>query len=245
MKKLLPLLVALSGLGLTSPGCLVSSKDSSQLVITGVAAVQPPDCIITPSTTVFRGRGVVDLNVASAYLIPVILTNNMPNNANPLQGTTDGRTAIIEGFKLSYRLDGFSASLQPRYVHQTVVVGSSGGKSGAGVIALNSVDIDILRGDAAFRRTTVDPLTGRFITNRFGLVIVNLQATGRLTDGSKIASTEISYPIDVCRGCLQQPLPPENDCDPTTQAEPPDVTPVCNPGQDASMDFCSYEQLAR
>jgi hypothetical protein len=102
-------------------------------------------------------------------------------------------------------------------------VESGGGSATVGVNVLGQAQIDQLRADPTITQ------------DRPSLVLVNLIIDGRMTGGGHISSTEVTFPITVCRGCLRKPLEPAT-CPADTAA-----IDVCNPGQDEPMDCAAYD----
>jgi len=219
--------LAMFALGLALAGCLVGNNGS--LVILGAApgSLEGTQCLApSPNTDQFRSGGVLDLNVATGYTVFLILRNNMPNNTNTPNLTLDGRTVIVERVRMSYRGDS-QVPLAEYHEVATGTVESGGGQISLPVTVLRLQQIDLLRADPTI--TASRPTT----------VLVNVTVDGRLTDGGHISSSQVAFPIKVCRGCLRG-VPEGQPC-----PQDPNQVDVCIPGQDEVMDCSAYDLVRR
>jgi hypothetical protein len=211
---------------LVGPSCLVNNDQS--LVIIGLGPLTPGnDCQPTASTTLFRSRGLIDLNVARAYFVLPVVRNAMTPSVNATQGQIEGRTVIVEGVNVKYRTGDLGVQIPSKYAFTLGSVEPNNGILALGAQVLNLADIDILRGAPA--------LAG----GGEGEIVINLQVTGRMLNGGSVATAETAFPIRICRGCLRTP-PPQGSC--TEAVEPIEV---CNVGQDERTDCRTYDASVR
>jgi hypothetical protein len=206
-------------------GCIANSES---VVITGMAPIDPASgCVASPTTTTVVTRGILDINLARGYWAAPILRNNLLSSQSSTSRVLDGRGFLLDGFRVRFRTTGLRVQLPERFYQLTGFVDSNQGKLAATFLLLSQAEVDLLRGDPSI------PEGGR------ALVIANLKAEGRLTDGGNISSAEVAFPLDVCRGCLRS-VPDPTAC-PTTE-EP---TEVCSAGQDFVVDCATYDRLRR
>jgi hypothetical protein len=158
--------------------------------------------------------------------VPVV-KNNMISNQSTVTRTAEGRTVLLDGLNVKFRADGLGIQIPSRYVLTSGSVAPNQGETSVGATILQSADMDALRGAPSLGPGGQAQLTAT----------VSLE--GHMTDGGHITSSEVSFPITVCRGCLRI-TPPSNICTAMTAA-----VMVCNIGQDSPVDCATYDANMR
>jgi len=210
-------------------------------------------CELTGSTDgPFLSRGVMDISLTKRYVMAPVLLNQLGNSqmvrlmtigTDPMLNATqiEGNTLILEGANVTFttNVPALDAALQADLF---IPVGGTVFPSSSTAIGLEVISESLGRQIEA---------TGLF-GNRGTLVtiLVNVTFTGRSTAGRDITSTEFSFPLDICSGCLLIYPPgtlfPDDDgsqtCDVTKD---PNATgtnastifdEVCTYGQDEVVD---------
>ncbi len=209
----------LFGAGLmAASGC---ADNKSALFIRGVVQVQAPGCDAKadPTTTMWGG-GMLDVALTHVYWAPLLVGNQLTERGSRDQVRTETSRVTIRGAV---------------------------------------VDVMNAKGDTLTSYTTdatgfVDPASGT--TPGYGIVwakiipsSLNLQANTTVTvkvhvfgdtlGGRSIESTDLTYPISTCQGCLVSF--PSNAYDPANPSagctgDPSGATTPCYPGQDVPID---------
>jgi hypothetical protein len=205
--------------------------------------VPQPGCLIGVDTTVYRGRGTMDLSLVRAgsrggYVVWPLMKNNMPA---PTSGGIDNNQIFISSFAVDISplnaptqtgilLAGIEAgtdTTNPRSLLHfkqpwSGTIGSGGGLLSASVPAF---PVNLARAISATNEIDVSP----------GSLTMNLRITAfGNTPYQDIQSDPFDFPIAVCAGCLVG----------NVQACPYQTAPAnpgneCNVSQDAVVDCCT------
>jgi len=237
---------------LTASGCAV--EESSMLVVGNELITGT--CELSPSVDgPFLTRGTLDLAIRNQYIMFPVIQNQLgrssdvvikPAGAGGGGGTSgsglgdvliEGNTVILQQADVDFEIPGGIAPTFP----SKLTIPTSGTVFPQGVAATG---IEI-----------ISPDLGNLLAaqiNQRGLVVtmlVKVQFSGVTASGTDVVSTELTYPLDVCFGCLVSHQPgtlfTDDDnsltCDPLARPADADVVEdksdaPCLIGQDAAVD---------
>jgi hypothetical protein len=200
-------LVVLALSGCSSDG----EEPSGDLFIRSVLAMEPGDCAIfaNPDATMLP-FGFLDTSFGGSYFAPLLVGNSLPD---------DARGASLRA--ASVRLQAEGGELTAFTWEGTgFVPPASGGEPGWGAMFVELVPAGLV---------TPGPFTGVRITAK-------VRVSGELAGGTSVESSELTFPITVCDGCLI--AFPADAVDVATGqcvGESP-VPPPCMIGQDSATD---------
>ncbi|PJB36734.1 MAG: hypothetical protein CO108_22650 [Deltaproteobacteria bacterium CG_4_9_14_3_um_filter_63_12] len=223
--------VGLSALLLTlvAAGC---AEQPTMILIRG-AALSDSSCVLSTDPAAFLTEGVLDVSIASGYVLAPNLQNVAPSSSTVgAQGKTtggsgavfnnlavEGNNVIITEAQVDFEL--ITAAAIPAEVASIfrgydlpiggAVIEPNGGKATFGMSVLNSTHVTALQ-------QVVSP--GSTLT-----VMVKLKLFGVTTSDTEVESNTFNFPILVCNGCLTPA-----DC----SVAPADTSHCIMPGQDFS-----------
>ncbi|MBH22869.1 MAG: hypothetical protein CMH57_00145 [Myxococcales bacterium] len=199
----------------------------------------------------FLSRGVMDISLTKRYVMAPVLLNQLGNSkdvrlatqsGDPMLDDTqiEGNTIILDGANVSFttNVPALELALQSDLF---IPVGGTVFPSSTAAIGLEVISEALGR---QIENTTLFDQRGTLVT-----ILVNVTFTGRSTAGRDIESTEFSFPLDICSGCLLNYPPgtlfPDDDgsqtCDVTkdpnnTGTANSSFESVCIYGQDEAVD---------
>ena len=232
--------VIASALAFTS-GCV---DNNATLFIEGVIATTPPNCVVQPDPSgVFLGSGTLDVAFRSSYTAAVLVGNQYTPRGNKENLRAETTRVSLTGAEVSLA-DSTGAALAcgggdcSNFASKFSVYGSGfvnsakGADPGFGAFIAEIVPAGV---GASF----VGQLSG--VSDK-RTIYASIRVFGRTTGGQDIQSGELTFPIDICKGCLvEYPLAALTTVDTagrqTCDANSQDV-PVsgCLPGQDDVID---------
>src|SRR3954468_3826379 len=183
--------LAAAGLAIFTPSC---SDNNSSLFITGVLYPTPPQCALTPElTAVSLGSGILDLGFRQNYKASLLVGNQLTSR----------------GSKQTLRTETSRVTLRGAEVHLNTSTGQELFKfsvNGSGFV-------DVNRGEDSafglFEAELIPGSIGQQLTTTLGIpaggtsqVIALVRVFGETLGNQELTSSELSFPITVCTGCL-------------------------------------------
>jgi hypothetical protein len=222
------------------PSC--ATNDSSMFIV-GVIDVALSSCIAKPDNTgPFLTGGTLDVAFASGYTAIVLVGNQLTEQGSREQLRTETSRVSLRGAEVQLTtLDGKALD----------VPGAQGTFSTVG-----TGFVDAAAGDAPSYATMAVNLIPPGLTGLPPEVLAKIRVFGDTLGGTSITSSELDFPITVCKGCLIQYDTPDMTqaagapfmCATTTASSTQTtVTAPCVMGQDqpfsctlcsASLDIC-------
>jgi hypothetical protein len=213
---------------LLGPGC---AENRSSLFVKGVLKFPTDSCEVTAdASAVVILRGALDIAFTTEYPASLLVGNQMVRRGNAATLRTETSRVIFESADVRVtdaagnELGAFTAPANGSVDPST---GTEPGFGFVNVILVDSGSSTAAVGGAdGGSRTPVE-------------VIASVIARGRTLGGEEVATGEVAFPVDVCRGCLVV-FPPEAD-DPTTTERDCSITAdasstPCRPGVDSAVD---------
>ena len=216
-------------LALVAAGAMGCADNESSLFVRQVQAMQPPDCVVTPDpSAMFMPYGSLDLLIGgdNGYQAALLVGNQLAQRGSTDQIRTETARVSLRGAIVRV-LDTTGAEVIPSFTvdGSGFVDPGSGNSPGFGLLGTTLIP-------PGFRETSGDYQ---------GWVTVWVKVFGRTLGGKDIESNELTYPIDICDGCLVN-FPSKavelatGNC---THAGVTEYTVPCIPGQDAPVP-CTY-----
>jgi hypothetical protein len=206
---------------LLSGGC---ADNESMLFVRGVLAWPPGQCVINPDpSSLIRLGGVLDRAFRSNYIAPLLIGNQL---------TTRGDRDTLRTESSRVTLRGAVVEINDRQGNRIAHYTADGtgfvdpGESASPGYGIMSVEL-------------IPPALTALPDNTD--VIVGVRVFGDTLGGREIESSQLTFPIFVCRGCLvSYPAvaiqPDTGECG---GSEEPSDPPPCVVGQDDAVD-CRY-----
>jgi hypothetical protein len=217
------LAVALVAAGVT--GC---ADNESSLFVRQVQAMEAPDCTVTADpSAAFMPYGSLDLIIGgdNGYQAALLVGNQLAQRGSTDQIRTETARVSLRGAIVRV-LDNTGAEV----ISSFTVDGSgfvdpgSGGTPGFGLLGTTLIPPDFAAASDGY----------------LGWVTVWVKVFGRTLGGKDIESNELSYPIDICSGCLVSfPSKAVTTGGVCTHAGSTEYTIPCIPGQDQPVP-CTY-----
>ena len=216
---------------------------------------QPPMCTADPAATIINPGGTRDVSLLPLSTYGYIAAPRMFNNLQPTaeepvrvglrQNVRNEQNVIsMKGFNVCYEFQN-SATPSPERVPECEDLGGAEFLEYAGAaITVNIAATAIL--DLFPPRLTNNGNDPRFAVNPGDpskRVIVHLQAVGFTLDGREVQSNEMTFPVDLCAGCLS--LSPLVFGDPVSggvgcASGKTNAADLCVPGQDR-YSTCTFQ----
>jgi hypothetical protein len=218
-------------LALVSGGC---TQDDVSFVVSQFRALELPDCNIDPMGELGRSRGLLDLDFGRPYTaFPVVLNTTAPPMGAPGLQTPEMNTIYLTAFEIEIVVNeaDTAATAALANVPLKFVQPSAGGRvTGNGGLVATAVDV--ITADMARALAATVPVSGQ-------RGVPPLQA--RITpigekNGLRTVGSTISYPIDLCNGCLGALT--ARTC-PAEGYARESVILSCTPGQDEFVTCCT------
>lgn len=223
MKRLLPRVV---GVALAIAGAASASgcaDNDSSLYIQGVMLLEPPDCVARAQAqaNLLLG-GVMDVGVNRQYRATLLVGNQQAPRGQKQRLRTETSRVTLRGAEVSLEAADGTPLLDAYSV------------PGTGFVTVNQSQEP---GFGVFAATLLPEPAGAAAEEALGgnvsvTVIANIRVFGETLGGKEIESSELSFPISVCRGCTVF-YPAEalngNLC---TGSAPDDETEFCYLGQE-------------
>jgi hypothetical protein len=203
------------------------SDNNSSLFITGVMALTPPDCVATPDlTATLLGQGVLDLAFTKSYSAALLVGNQLTSRGSKQTLRTETSRISLRGAEINLT-DSKGNTLANFSVNGTGFVDVSRGEDAA----LGIFGAELIPASVGEKLTPV-PAGG---SNQ---VIALVRVFGQTLGNQDISSSELSFPITYCNGCLiDYPLTAISPTDKTCVGGVNDLPiPGCRPGQDDLID---------
>ena len=209
------MVLSIATLGAATGGC---ADNDSALFIRSVLALEPGDCVATaqPEATSLA-FGVYDLGVADgSYFAFLLVGNQLSRQGDRDKVRTETSRIALRGADVEVRtVDG-----------ATITTFATDGAGFADVGTATEPGYGIMPAEL-LPASTAEGLTR---------VNVSVRVVGETLGGSEIRSSELIFPINICRGCTVSF--PADAVEPMTgicAGEPADP-PACLEGQDAPTD---------
>lgn len=224
--------LTLSTAAFVAPGC---AENDSMMFIVGVMVVEPPSCSVRPdATSVLQARGILDRAFTSGYTGALLVGNQLTQRGSREQLRTETSRVALRGAEI--RIETPAGAQLAEF--STVGTGFVDPASGA---------------DPSYSAMFVD-LIPSSVSGSLpdGRVVVKVRVFGDTLGGEEVTSSELSYPIDICTGCLV--FYPASAADPTSPtymcsgaALTEDFEPPCQIGQDQMIPctFCLQNPICR
>jgi hypothetical protein len=219
-------LVACLGAGGTS----ACADNDSSLFIDGVLVPQPPDCtVIGDPTQPIQFNGVLDLALRFNYSAALLVGNQLTPRGDKQNLKIETTRVNLRGAEITIT-DSSGATIKSFSIGGTGFVDSNTGETpGWGIFSTDlipgPVGVTLLK-DLAFGQSKT--------------YYTKSQVFGDTLGGTSLTSGFLTYPIEVCNGCLIQypsvaidKASGVNKCEASTDTAP---TPGCFPGQDGPVD---------
>ncbi len=229
-----------------SQGC---ADNNSSLFIVGVEYDKPPTCVVTADPTQEElGYGILDVAFRSDYQAWLLVGNQFTPRGSKQTLRTETTRINLRGAEVTLtNSDGSALKDGNTTVGQFSVYGSGYADSstseepGWGLFAADLIPSSV--GDILAK-----PFNGK--PGGINTVVATVRVFGNTLGNTSVTSGELSFPIQVCYGCLvQYPLEalvfPTNGGTPTCSAGSTDIpVPGCRVGQDDTVDCRSCQQLS-
>jgi hypothetical protein len=203
------------------PGC---AENDSLMFVVGVMALDPPECLATPDRGAkLLARGVLDRAFTSGYTGALLVGNQITQRGSREQLRTETSRVALRGAEI--RIETPQGSQLSEF--STVGTGFVDPAAGA---------------DASYAAMFVDMIPSSVSPSLSdGRVVVKVRVFGDTLGGEEVTSAELSFPIDICTGCLvtypaeaADPTSPTYMCSLGGQAVEGLARP-CRIGQDSSI----------
>jgi hypothetical protein len=226
-RNLLAAGVLAASASLLSGGC---ADNESMLFVRAVLAWPPGQCVINPDpTSLIRLGGVLDRAFRSNYIAPLLIGNQLTVRGDRDTLRTESSRITLRGAVVEIK-DRQGNRLEHYTADGTGFVDPGDGSSpGFGLMSVELIPPSANLPDDSD-------------------VIVGVRVFGDTLGGREIESSELTFPIFVCRGCLVSY--PSIAVDPDTRecvgGEEPADPPPCVVGQDDPVDcrYCSGSNAA-
>jgi hypothetical protein len=179
-------LLTLGTLGLI-PGC---ADNNSSLFVVGVIDIDAATCLAKPDTTAtLLANGTMDLAFTSSYTANLLVGNQLTQRGSREQVRTETSRITLRGAEVTLTtLDG-----------QTLGKGSFS-TVGTGFVDAASGDVPAY---GVMSVNLIPPALGSSVAvENARVVLAKVRVFGDTLGGSAITSSELDFPINVCRGCL-------------------------------------------
>jgi hypothetical protein len=244
MNRMLRTLVAggfiAAATAMSAAGC---TDDNSTLFITGVLYTKAPACTVTNDpNNQYLGSGVLDVAFTQNYKAWVLVGNQYTPRGNKDNLKTETTGVNLRGAEITLTNSDGSAIKCPAKTPgcgSFSVFGSGyaasakGQDPGWGLFAAELIP------DSLGKTLAADLGTNRNATKS---VVANIKVFGDTLGNQQITSGQLSFPIDICYGCLIQYPFSEVALDPNTKkficqaGTTSNPTLGCRPGQDDPID---------
>jgi hypothetical protein len=205
-KGLMGLLTPVLAVAVLAGACVDDSVGTS-LVIVGNKALGANCQAEASDSGLFQSRGVLDLVLPlGQYTMHPILRNQMPpstlaNRRQVQDLRVDTNDVALEKAQIRYSFPNPTiAPDNPKFVEEGITVFISGTVSSGGgltAVALPVLDFELAQAlDAKVEPRSADNPSPRFT------MLAKVQISGRTLDGAPLVSSEFTFPLDICRGCL-------------------------------------------
>jgi hypothetical protein len=224
-----------AGSAVLAPGC---ADNNSSLFITAVLYRKPPQCVvIADQTQETLGGGVLDLSFTKSYVAALLVGNQLTSRGSKQTLRTETSRVTLNGAEITLT-DSQGHEIARYSVNGTGFVDVSRGEdSGFGIF-----DAELIPASMGTKLDTAMTMTKMGIANpslqTSDQVVARVRVFGSTLGNEDVTSSELSFPITYCQGCLVDfPLaaidPTSNTCD----VAPTDL-PVggCRVGQDDPID---------
>lgn len=181
------------------PSC---AENDSMMFIVGVMAVEAPACTVRPdATSVLQAGGVLDRAFTSGYTGALLVGNQLTQRGSREQLRTETSRVALRGAE--------------------VRIETSAGGQLAEFSTIGTGFVDPAAGsDPAYSAMFVDMIPSSVSAGLpDGRVVAKVRVFGDTLGGEEVTSSELSYPIDICTGCLVDY--------PTNAAVPTEPTYMC------------------
>lgn len=240
-KSLLPaLLLTLGSLPLI-PSC---ADNNSSMFVVGVMALDKTTCIAkADATAVILAGGIMDVEFVSSYRGFLLVGNQLTARGSREQIRTETSRVALRGAEVTL------TTLDGKLLGNYSTVGTGFVDASAGdVAAYAAMSVDIIPSALGGSQALLDA----------GAVVAKIRVFGDTLGNIAVTSSELDFPIQICRGCLV--TYPTSAADPSVPVGSPylctraastadtsnDAAP-CRPGQDdafpctacsAAIDLC-------
>jgi hypothetical protein len=214
---------------LVATGAIGCADNESSLFVRQVQAMVAPECRVTADpSAAFMPYGVLDLTIGgdNGYQAAVLVGNQLVQRGSNDSIRTETARVTLRGAIIRV-VDATGAEVIPSF---TV--------DGSGFVDPGAEDSP---GFGLLGTTLIPPRFAEASGGYVGWVTVWIKVFGRTLGGKDIESNELTYPINICNGCLVSF--PSKAVDSTTgnctHVGTQDYTLPCIPGQDAAVP-CTY-----
>jgi hypothetical protein len=235
--------LAAVGVAVLTPAC---ADNNSSLFVSGVLYDQAPQCTVQADLTQpMLGGGTLDLAFRKTYEASLLVGNQLTSRGSKETLRAETSRVTLRGAEITIA-DSTGHDLYRFSVNGTGFVDVSRGEdSGLGVFDAELIPASI--GDKLLGRlNNLKTMTGSSSQETSDLVVARVRVFGDTLGNEDLTSSELSFPITYCEGCLID-YPAEAVSGGTTGTAQCGamLTNVpqggCRPGQDDPIDcrFCS------
>jgi hypothetical protein len=232
LRSLLASGFAAAGLAIFTPSC---SDNNSSLFITNVLYPPPPQCTITADvTSTALGSGTLDLEFTKSYKAALLVGNQLTSRGSKQTLRTETSRVTLRGAEITLTTST-GQELYKFSVNGTGFVDVSRGEdSGFGLFGTELIPASI------GEKLTEDLMIPAGGSNQ---VIALVRVFGTTLGNQELTSSELSFPITVCTGCLIEyplaalvPIGPNGATQVCARGATELPVPGCRPGQDDKID---------
>jgi len=184
-KTLLPALLLTLGSLPLFPSC---ADNNSSVFVVGVIALEPGTCIAQPdSTATFLAGGIMDVEFTQSYTGYILVGNQLTERGSREQLRTETSRIALRGAEVTLTtVDGKTLG-----TYSTVGTGFVNASSG-NVPAYAAMSVNIIPAALGSDPAVVDA----------GAVVAKIRVFGDTLGNIAVTSSELDFPIRICRGCL-------------------------------------------
>lgn len=224
----------LAACALASAGCV---DNDTSLTVEGVLAAQAPQCTFTPDPgSIQLFSGALDVALNPTYSAVVLVGNQLTPSSNKVELRSEAQAIVLEGAEVRVT-DRTGREVGSPY---TVEFGGFVRPSDSEAPGYGLAYVELLR-----RSDLSESDIERIESGNPKSYVSRVRVFGTTLGGLEVTSSEYSFPIEVCYGCLIS-YPVEAlivDADDTVvcgdTASDVEADPPCTIGQDAFVD-CRY-----
>jgi hypothetical protein len=223
---------SLLSVGLLSFGVLAlvpsCADNNSSLFVVGVIDTSAASCVAKPDTTVVMlANGVLDVGFTTSYTAFILVGNQLTQRGSREQLRTETSRVSLRGAEVTLtKVDGVTKIREYSTVGTGFVDAATGDVPAYSAMAVNIIP-SLLGGDPAVQA--------------LGTVLAKIRVFGDTLGGTSVTSSELDFPISICKGCLirydtPEPADPsQSTCASTSSTTQTEEAAPCVLGQDQTV----------
>jgi hypothetical protein len=187
------------GVAVFAPAC---ADNNSSIFIAGVLYDQPPQCFVIPTlVSPMLGGGTLDLAFRKTYEASLLVGNQLAARGAKENSRAETSRVTLRGAEVTLT-SAQGAQLYRFSVNGTGFVDVSRGEdSGLGVFDAELIPASI-GSELLDRLNTLKTMTGSTSQETSDLVVAKVRVFGSTLGNEDLTSSELSFPITYCEGCL-------------------------------------------